>query len=103
MALAWGIIYFRGHGFESYKTSSAGEQICVSFSLLFHCVCFGRYGLHGGCGHCCRSCLDAQESYLIATIHFLLVITDQMSDFGQFKECVSDGPTDGRTDGHTLL
>ena len=44
------------------ETSSASEQRCVSFSLLFHCGRCGRYSYHGGCGHCCRNCMDAQES-----------------------------------------
>ena len=65
--------------------------------MLFHCGCCGRYGHHGGCGHCCYG---AHET--ITSIHFLVVEIDKMFDFSQFRECMLDGETNGLTDGHTV-
>ena len=39
---------------------------------------------------------------LFTSIHFLVVEIGQMFDFSQFRECVSDGQTNGLTDGQTL-
>ena len=77
--------------------SLAGKHRWVSFSLLFHCGCCGRYGHHGGCGHCCDGAYET-----ITSIHFLVVEIGQIFDFSQFRECMSDGQTNRLTDGETL-
>ena len=56
-----GNIGFLGAAEQNAFVTSSGEQRCVSFSSLFRC---GRCGSchchHGGRGHWCCGCVDAQ-------------------------------------------
>ena len=64
--------------------------------LLYFC---GRCICHySDRGICCCGCVDANESSLITLVHSLSLEIGKILNFNQFKECISDGQADGRTD-----